>query len=81
MKVNSLVQGGNNSKRVKYTENFKKNLLQNQPAHFNQTWYKTSWGEGNSKQLQKCKNWVGSFKNLLLQNHLARKAQIYVKSY
>jgi hypothetical protein len=27
----------------------KKNLLQNQQANFNQTWYKLSLGKGNSK--------------------------------
>jgi hypothetical protein len=27
----------------------KKNLLQNQQANFNQTWYKSSLGKGNSK--------------------------------
>jgi hypothetical protein len=61
-----------------------KNLLQNQQANFNQTWYKLSLGEGDlvlfkyrarssskGRQSQKCKNGVGSFKNLLLQNHWA----------
>jgi hypothetical protein len=30
------------------TLKFFKNLLQNQPAKFNQTWYKSSLGEGDS---------------------------------
>jgi hypothetical protein len=54
-------------------------LLQNQQAKFNQTWYKLCWGHGNYKLFKlrarspskgdNYKNGVGSFKNLLLQNH------------
>jgi hypothetical protein len=43
----SLLQGEIIAKEKKYTGNFK-NLLQNQSAKFNQTWYKLSLGEGNS---------------------------------
>jgi hypothetical protein len=40
---------GDNSERVKIHRQFFKNLLlQNQKAKINQTWYKLSFGEGNS---------------------------------
>jgi hypothetical protein len=42
---------GDNSKIVKkkkYTENFFKNILQNQHVKFNQTWFNLSLGEGDS---------------------------------
>ena len=42
------LQGEIIAKEWKCTENFK-NLLQNQRAKFNQTWYKLSLGHGNSK--------------------------------
>jgi hypothetical protein len=64
-----------------------KYLLQNQQANFNQTWYKSPLGKQNlglyksrarfsskGKQLQKCKNIVWVIRNLLLKNHIARKA-------
>jgi hypothetical protein len=38
---------GDSSKRVKI-QKFFKNLLQNQQAKINQTWYKLSFGEENS---------------------------------
>jgi hypothetical protein len=60
--------------------------LKNQHANFNQTWHKISLGKGNSKffklrqgSLQRgdnYKNGVGSFKNLLHKNHIARRAHI-----
>jgi hypothetical protein len=39
---------GDNSERVKIHRKFIKNLLQNQQAKINQTWYKLSFGEENS---------------------------------
>jgi hypothetical protein len=69
---------GDNRKQVKIHRIFFKNLLQNQQANFNQTWYKSSLGKENLKlyksravslskgrYLQTCKNGVGSFKSLL----------------
>jgi hypothetical protein len=65
-----------------------KNLLQNQQANFNQTWYKSPLGKGNSKLFKIVgpsqrgddhKNRVRSFKSFLFMNHKARKAQIYTK--
>ena len=40
---------GDNSERVKYTENL---FLQNQQAKINQTWYKLSFGVGNSREFK-----------------------------
>jgi hypothetical protein len=64
----------------------KKNLLQNQQAKFNQTWYKLSLGKGiqvcsdkgpgplqRRDNKKKNKNGVGSFKNLIPLNYEARK--------
>jgi hypothetical protein len=70
---------GDNSKRI----NLKNHLLQR---------YKLSFGEGNSslfkyrssskeRYSQKCKNGVGSFKNLILKNYKARKAEFYMKAF
>jgi hypothetical protein len=72
---------GDNSERVKIYWNFS-----NQQANFNQTWYISSLGKGNSKLfklrarssskgrwLQKFKIGLGSFKNLL-KNHGVRRA-------
>jgi hypothetical protein len=39
---------GDNSERVKNTLKIFKNLLQNQQAKFNQTWYKLSFGKEDS---------------------------------
>jgi hypothetical protein len=49
-KGDCLSPRGDNSKRVKNTLKIFKNLLfQNQQANFNQTWYKSSLGIGDSK--------------------------------
>jgi hypothetical protein len=69
----------------------KKNpLLQNQPANFNRTWYKSSLGNGILSCSNKgpCplqrgdnhKNGVGSFKNFL-QNHWATIYHIYMTAF
>jgi hypothetical protein len=53
---NSLYKGqppsprGDNGKSKNNTENFQKSLLlQNQQTNFNETWYKSFLGKGNSK--------------------------------
>jgi hypothetical protein len=84
---------GDNSKIVKNSEILKNLLLQNQLANFNQTWHKSSLGEGDSKLfkikgqvlfkgeiISKMQKWGESFKNLLLQNHLARISHIYINA-
>jgi hypothetical protein len=48
MKGITLLQVEIMAKDSKYTECFLKDLLQNQQAKFNQTWYKLSLGKGNS---------------------------------
>jgi hypothetical protein len=40
--------GGATIRKITFV-NIEKNLLQNQQANFNQTWYKLSFGKGNSK--------------------------------
>jgi hypothetical protein len=52
MKGNVLDEGEIIAKVEKYTECFSLNLLQNQPANFNQTWYKSSLGKINSKSFK-----------------------------
>jgi hypothetical protein len=47
MKGKTLAQGEIMAKKSKYTLQFLKNLLQNQQANFNQTWYKSSLGKGD----------------------------------
>jgi hypothetical protein len=78
MKGNPLPQKEIIAKALKKSLKIKKKtLLQNQQANFNQTWYKSSYGKGNSKLYKskarssskgnnhkKCRNRVGSFKNL-----------------
>jgi hypothetical protein len=45
---------GDNNKKVKILQKKFKNLLQNQLANFNQSWYGSSLGKGNS-ELYKCR--------------------------
>jgi hypothetical protein len=69
IKGNTLLEGEMIAKMKKI--HYFKNLLQNQQANFNQTWYGASFGEGNSKfvqikshayLLQRTRNSVESFK-------------------
>jgi hypothetical protein len=53
MKWNTFLQGEIIAKEWKNTVKFKRNLLQNQPANFNQTWYTSSLGKGNSSLFKK----------------------------
>jgi hypothetical protein len=52
MKGNALAEGKIIAKEEKYTDFFSINLLQNQHANFNQTWYKSFLGKGNSKSFK-----------------------------
>jgi hypothetical protein len=44
-----MVSGGHNRENHIYMCYIEKNLLQNQQANFNQAWYKSSLGKGDSK--------------------------------
>jgi hypothetical protein len=78
---------GDNSERLKIQRIFFENLLQNQKAK-NGTYY--PWvkgiqvclikGPGPIERGDNCKNGVGSFKNLILKNYEARKAEFYMKA-
>jgi hypothetical protein len=52
MKGIALLQGEKIAKEEKYFEILKNLLLQNQKANFNETWYKSSLGTGDSKLLK-----------------------------
>jgi hypothetical protein len=69
---------------------FKNLLLQNHWANFNQTWHKSSFGEGDSSLfkgreqrfskgiiVEREKNTLKIFKNLLLQNQQAKFNQTW----
>jgi hypothetical protein len=91
MKGNTLLQGEMIAKEKKYTEIFKKKISKNQPAKFNQTWYKQSFGYGNSISSSKGpglvqrgdnhKNGVGHLKILFSRTTGPENLNFYMKAF
>lgn len=62
-----------------------KNKLQQHWVNFNQTWHKAPFGKGDSKIFSKGVNQellknFDKFKNLLMENHVARRAGTCVET-
>jgi hypothetical protein len=88
MNGNALLQGETIAKQYKYTE--KKIVFRtSRPISFkldtNDPWIQRiqilTKGSGPLQRGDNHKNTIESFKNLLLKNHWARKAQIYKRAF